>query len=179
MSHFFAKLPVRWDMLVAPVRAHDFLAAAQGLVGIFDVMGALTLLPVKADMQQNIERMRPAAGSGTLAQFIDTEKAAGRTRGDCPLTSYVWLVRALEFVARAFQRWAERPAGELKMAFTDAYPATLRVHHTWMQRTAFSIAMGGVPTSAYLLQRLGHPPQADMAAYFSALTAVLRVIPKI
>lgn len=181
MSHFFAKLPVRWDMVGTRggVATQEFLAAARGLVGIFDAMGALSLLPVKADMQRNIDRMAATAASGTLEQFAATEQAAGRTRGDCALVSYVWLVRALEFIARAFQRWTDHPADELKTAFAAAYPETLQRHHGWMQRAAFSVAMAGVPTSAYLLTRLGHPPQADMAAYFSALAAVLRVVPKV
>ena len=182
MPHFFDQTAVHWravptqDVPVAP-----FLAAARALTGIFDALGSLTLLPVKNDLLKNITTLETARIQAplcrTVRQLLLAERTAGRTHGECAITSYIWLVRGLEFIGTTFQRWSEHPTEELKTSFAEAYKTTLYKHHTWLQYGAFQGALAGVPTRAHLLVRLGNPPAVAMSEYFTALRAVTAALP--
>ena len=182
MPHFFDQAAVHWRAVpTQDVPVVPFLAAARALTGIFDALGSLTLLPVKNDLLKNITTLETAHTVSplcrTVRQLLLAERTAGRTHGECAITSYLWLVRSLEFIGAAFQRLSEHPTEELKTSFADAYKTTLYKHHTWIQYGAFQVALAGVPTRAHLLVRLGHPPPAALAEYFTALRAVTATLP--
>ena len=182
MPHFFDQVSTSWCTVpVLDVPVVPFLDAAQALTGIFDALGSLTLLPVKNDLLKNIKILQAAHTQAplcrTVRQLLLAERTAGRTHGECALTSYLWLVRSLEFIGTAFLRWSEHPTEELKTCFGEAYKSTLYKHHSWIQYGAFQMALAGVPTRAHLLVRLGHPPAAALAEYFTALRAVTAALP--
>lgn len=182
MPHFFDQVSVHWRAVpTQDVPVVPFLDAARALTGIFDVLGSLTLLPIKNDLLKNITTLQTAHTQApmcrTVRQLLLAERTAGRTHGECAITSYIWLVRGLVFIGATFQRWAERPAEELKTSFAEAYNVTLYKHHTWLQYGAFQVVLAGVPTRAHLLVRLGNPPAAAVADYFTALRAVTDALP--
>ena len=182
MTHFFDKVPAWTSVPVVDVPVALFLRAARGLTQIFDVLGSLALIPVKNDMLKNINMLHAAHVRApkchTVRQLLDAERAAGRTHGECAMTSYVWLVRGLEFIGTAFQRTLTNTKEELKVAFSEAYQTTLSKHHTWLQYAAFQMAMSGVPLRAHFYTRLGNPPPEAMSAYFTALQAVTKALPR-
>jgi hypothetical protein len=109
--------------------------------------------------------------------LIAAERAAGRAVvGDCAVTSYIWLKRALEFVAETFNQWMTT-TNEFKVCFSTAYASTLSKHHTGMQRRAFSMALIQIPTRAYLYARFGSPPTEEYTAYFKDLQTVTSALP--
>lgn len=181
MPHFFERVPGWSSVPVSDVPVVPFLDAARGLTEIFDVLGSLALLPVKNDLLKNINMLQAAHVQApmcrTVRQLLVAERTAGRTRGDCAVTSYLWLVRGLEFIGAAFQRTVVNPAEELKTSFAEAYKTTLSKHHTWVQYGAFQMALTGVPQRAHFQTRLGNPPPTAMAEYFSALQAVTKALP--
>lgn len=181
MPHFFDKVPAWTSVPVVDVPVVPFLDAARGLTQIFDVFGSLALVPVKNDMLKNINMLQAAHVQApmcrTVRQLLAAERTAGRTQGECAVTSYVWLVRSLEFIGTAFQRTLTNPTEELKVAFSEAYKTTLSKHHTWLQYGAFQMAMAGVPLRAHFHTRLGNPPPEAMSAYFTALQAVTKALP--
>jgi len=181
MPNFFDKVPAWTSVPVSDVPVTPFLEASRGLTEIFDVLGSLTLLPVKNDLLKNINMIQAAHVQApmcrTVRQLLVAERTAGRTHGECAVTSYLWLVRSLEFIGTAFQRTLTHPAEELKTSFAEAYKTTLYKHHTWIQYGAFQMALAGVPPRAHFQTRLGNPPPAVVAAYFTALQSVTKALP--
>lgn len=181
MPHFFEKVPAWASVPTSDVPVVPFLQAARGLTEIFDVLGSLTLLPVKNDLLKNITTLEKAHLQAptcrTVSQLLLAERTAGRAHGECAVTSYVWLVRGLEFISATFQRYAAHPTMELKVAFSEAYKTTLSKHHTWIQYGAFQMALAGIPTRAHFQTRLGNPPPAAVEAYFTALQTLTKALP--
>jgi Glycolipid transfer protein (GLTP) len=173
---------VAWGTVpVHPVSTEAFLAAAESFVRLFDAIGSVALLPVRADLAKNVRALQLAHAAApnetrTLEALVEHERAAGRTHGECALTSLLWLHRGLQFTAKAFQRLATGPM-EVSKAFSDAYPLTLKPHHTFFQRMAFHTVITTAPTRAYVFQRLGHPSADVLHAYFSELSKVVEAIP--
>lgn len=184
-TSFFDEAPAaHWRAVPLPtVPVRPFLAAATHLARLFDRMGSISLLPVKNDWTKNITMLEQALAkhpaSETLQQVLDAERAAGRVTGECAITSYRWLVRGMELIAATFTRWTDFPSEELSVCFTKAYAVTLYKHHTWWQYAAFQLALRGIPTRAYFMARMGHPSEASMLEYFSALHQVLSLLPTV
>lgn len=180
-THFFEKVPGWSSVPLQDVPVVPFLEAARGLTQIFDVLGSLSLIPVKNDMLKNINALQTAHIQApmcrTVRQLLVAERTSGRIRGECAVTSYLWLVRGLEFIGATFQRMVSHPTEELKTSFAEAYKTTLYKHHTWIQYGAFQVALAGVPPRAHFQTRLGNPPPSAMSEYFSALQAVTKALP--
>jgi hypothetical protein len=185
MPNFFDTAPgSHWREVPLPeVPVAPFLDAALYLTRIFDAFGSLALLPVKNDLLKNITTLREASQKAplcrTMSQLLVNEKMAGRTTGECAITSYIWLVRGLELISATFMRWVDVPSEELKTCFNVAYGQTLYKHHTWVQYGAFQMALMSIPTSAYFFTRLGNPPPYAIVEYFSAMKQVLSLLPSV
>ena len=73
----------------------EFLAAAESLTTLFDVLGSVAFQPVKADMLGNVKKIRDRqlaapAESGTLQELVVNEL---KTKKHVATEGLVWLVR--------------------------------------------------------------------------------------
>lgn len=94
----FTQVPI--DESSQAISTTEFLEAAEGVTGLFDILGSVAFQPVKSDMSGNIKKVRDRqlaapAESGTLQDLVRNElktKKHTATEGLLWLTRYVgWL----------------------------------------------------------------------------------------
>ncbi|TCD67874.1 hypothetical protein EIP91_011872 [Steccherinum ochraceum] len=144
----------------AGVDTVTFLKASEGVVGIFDLLGAVTFKAVKDDMTGNIAKVRKRYTdfpdkSATLEQLVQnewTEKARPATEG------LMWLLRGLLFTCKALTySQNNKKAGkqaELVDAFQQAYGETLKQYHNLIVKGLFSAALKWCPTRDDFFRKL-------------------------
>ncbi|KAJ7208623.1 glycolipid transfer protein domain-containing protein [Mycena pura] len=114
------------------VDAEAFLLASDGLVAMFDLLGAGVFAFVQADIKSNITGIRERydanrAESITLEDLVRHEHADGARHGTQCL---VRLIRELAFTCCALQTTQTDPVCALHVCFWRAYDVVLRHHHT-------------------------------------------------
>ena len=171
---FLSRVHTRWQDVAPTMSTAVFLATAKDLLHIFDVMGSITLSPMKADMQHNIDVMETKykespQTTGTLGNFL-----AALQKNDTVWLSMLWLWRALEFIAAVFKIFLNS-SKDMFSAFQEAYNATLYHHHTFFQRMAAKVALVSVPTRLYLTPRLGN--LKEVAVYFDGMDKIVQTMP--
>ncbi|KAJ5111523.1 hypothetical protein N7532_002058 [Penicillium argentinense] len=137
------------------ISTEEFIRAAKSLVTLFDVIGGTGLSFVKSDMTGNIDKVEKRfqeapAESQTLQDLVNNEP------GKKPASEgLLWLVRGLEFTAKALRHNLDNSSAELKTSFNDAYEGSLKPHHNWFAKKAFGLAVGAVPTREKFYELLG------------------------
>ncbi|KAJ1917301.1 hypothetical protein IWQ60_001791 [Tieghemiomyces parasiticus] len=149
----FADVAIRDD----GVETVKFLAAAEGLVDLFDAINPLAFKPVKSDMTGNITKVRtkyatdPAAFD-TLQKIVLSE---ANQKDKTATQGLLWLKRGLEFTAKALRRNLNDAKEELAVSFTEAYGQTLRAFHSMFVRPVFALAMKACPYRKDFYANLG------------------------
>ncbi|KAJ6572751.1 glycolipid transfer protein domain-containing protein [Mycena vulgaris] len=139
----FADVPIN----DAGVMTEDFLLASDGLVALFDLLGAGVFGFVQADIKSNISGVRErynaaVAESSTLEDLVRHEHAQGGKHGTQCL---VRLIRGLAFTCLALQTTQTEPNCALHVCFRRAYDVVLRHHHTFVVRSVVTLAIRAVP----------------------------------
>ncbi|KAJ7155335.1 glycolipid transfer protein domain-containing protein [Mycena filopes] len=131
----------------AGVATEEFLLASDGLVALFDLLGAGVFGFVQADIKSNIAGVRERYDatrdeSTTLEDLVRHEKAQGLKHGTQCL---VRLIRGLAFTCLALQTTQSEPSSALHVCFRRAYDVVLRHHHTFVVRSVVTLAIRAVP----------------------------------
>lgn len=157
MKTSFVDVPVDAEKDNA-INTTAFLAAAEELTKLFDVLGSVAFNPVKNDINGNIQKIRTRqlaapAESETLQELVINELKTGKHTATEGL---VWLVRGLEFTCLAISANLENASDELSTSFRNAYSTTLKPHHSFLIKPIFSAAMGACPYRKDFYGKLGN-----------------------
>ncbi|KAI0268832.1 het-c2 protein [Gloeopeniophorella convolvens] len=163
-----------------------FLKAAEGLVGLFDLLGSAAFSVVQSDLKGNIAKVRARyvetpTLSDTLEKLVENEKGEKKRKATEGL---LWLLRGLQFTCKALQNAQANASEELSVAFTKAYESTLKAFHNFVVKGVFSVAMKACPYRADFFNKLkadpaGGPPasdekvNADLAKWLAALDNIV------
>lgn len=157
----FADVPVT----DAGVDTLAFLEAAQGVLGLFDLLGSTAFAAVQSDLKSNIAKVRarydaaPAA-SATLELLVANERGEKKRPASEGL---MWLLRGLAFTCKALQTAQADGAVELSAAFTQGYEATLKKYHNFVVKGIFAVAMKACPYRATFYEKLASDPAGGAA----------------
>ncbi|KAI0633556.1 het-c2 protein [Trametes polyzona] len=152
----FADVPIT----DAGVDTLAFLEAAQGVVGLFDLLGSAAFTPVQNDLKGNIAKVRARYDaapekSTTLELLVENEKGEKKRTATEGL---MWLLRGLSFTCKALQAAQANPTEELSAAFSKSYEATLKKFHNFVVKGIFSVAMKACPYRADFYSKLAADP---------------------
>ncbi|KOS16091.1 het-c2 protein [Malassezia pachydermatis] len=142
------------------VSTSDFIDATEGVVKLFDLLGSSAFAVVQNDMNGNIKKIRDrllATGpdlSGTLELLVKNEGQPGDKKRTAT-EGLMWLLRGLDFTAKALHRSLDNPTEELSASFTAAYENSLRKYHSIVVRPLFSLAMKACPYRKDFYAKLG------------------------
>ncbi|KAJ7443244.1 glycolipid transfer protein domain-containing protein [Mycena galericulata] len=149
MAPHFEKVKSFADVTIteAGVHTEEFLQASDGLVALFDLLGAAVFGFVQADIKSNIAGVRAEhdatrTESATLEQLVRQEHARKTKHGTQCL---VRLIRGLAFTCLALQTMQAEPDCALHVCFRRAYDVVLRHHHTFVVRSVVTLAIRAVP----------------------------------
>ncbi|KAJ7162099.1 glycolipid transfer protein [Mycena filopes] len=150
----------------AGVDTVQFLEAADGLVGLFDILGSAAFSVVQNDLKGNITKVRTrhtaAPALSTTLELLVANEAKDKKR---PATEgLLWLLRGLSFTCTALQNAQADKAAELSVAFTKSYEATLRKFHNFVVKGIFSVAMKACPYRADFYAKLAADPAGGPSA---------------
>ncbi|KAL6240000.1 hypothetical protein BDW75DRAFT_196685 [Aspergillus navahoensis] len=138
------------------IATSEFLEAADSLTTLFDVLGSAAFSPVKSDLTGNIKKVRDrqlaAPGESQTLQALVLNEL--KTKKHVATEGLVWLVRGLEFTAKALRHNLDNGT-ELSDSFRDAYGKTLKQHHSFVIKPIFSAAMSATPYRKDFYAKLG------------------------
>jgi len=148
----FADVPIT----DAGVDTLAFLQAADGVLGLFDLLGSSAFTLVQTDIKGNIAKVRARydaapALSATLEQLVENEKGEKKRTATEGL---MWLLRGLSFTCKALQSSQADKTRELSVAFGSSYDATLKPYHGVFVRPLFAVAMKACPYRADFYAKL-------------------------
>ncbi|KAH9485081.1 Glycolipid transfer protein B [Psilocybe cubensis] len=158
----FADVPIT----DAGVDTVTFLEAADGLVGLFDLLGSTAFSVVQSDLKGNIAKVRARYQatptlSGTLESLVENEKGEKKRTATEGL---LWLLRGLSFTCKALQNAQSNKSEELAAAFTKSYENTLKKFHNFVVKGIFSVAMKACPYRADFYAKLAADPDGGAPA---------------
>ncbi|KAF8522433.1 glycolipid transfer protein domain-containing protein [Hysterangium stoloniferum] len=171
----FADVPIT----DAGVDTVAFLEAAEGLVGLFDLLGSTAFGVVQSDLKGNIAKVRTRYNatpelSATLEQLVLNEKKEKKQ----PATEgLMWLLRGLAFTAQALQRSHGDKSEELSVSFNKSYEGTLKQFHNFVVKGVFALAMKACPYRKDFYEKLGSPPEKvdqELGVWLAALDVILK-----
>ncbi|WFD36050.1 hypothetical protein MCUN1_002921 [Malassezia cuniculi] len=145
------------------VDTSEFISATEAVVGLFDLLGTSAFSVVQNDMNGNIK------------ELVKNEGAPG-AKGRTATEGLLWLLRGLDFTAKALRRSIESDE-ELSVSFTKAYEVTLRAHHSFVVRPIFAVAMKACPYRKDFYAKLGQPQDVvaqKLRAWLEALEKIVR-----
>lgn len=159
----------------------EFLEAAEALTTLFDVLGSVAFTPVKSDMLGNIKKIRDRQAtapflSESLQSLVKGELSTGK---HVATEGLLWLVRGLDFTARALRLNTRSHNEELSASFRTSYAETLKPHHSFLVKPIFSAAMSACPYRADFYKKLGEDQekiQADLRKWLAALEMQVGVL---
>ncbi|KAI0923669.1 hypothetical protein AcW1_006563 [Taiwanofungus camphoratus] len=148
----FADVPITED----GVETTSFLLASTDFVNMFDLLGSGVFGFVQADLRSNLTGVRTryeadVSESTTLEKLVIHEAEDNRRHGTACL---VRLIRGLLFTCQALQNMQSDRASELHVCFKRSYDANLKHHHTFIIRSAVSVAIRAVPHRSDFYNRI-------------------------
>ncbi|KAJ7065741.1 glycolipid transfer protein [Mycena amicta] len=148
----FADVPVQ----DAGIDTGDFLLASDGLVAMFDLLGAGVFSFVQADLRSNIAGVRARytshhSESTSLEDLLKDERAEGAKYATQCL---VRLIRGLWFTQLALQTTQTDRAAALNVCFRRSYDVVLRHHHSFVIRSVVQVAIRAVPRRDHFFSQL-------------------------
>ncbi|KAF7288896.1 Glycolipid transfer protein [Mycena indigotica] len=147
------------DVPIQPkgIDTDDFLLASDGLVAMFDLLGAGVFSFVQADLKSNIAGVRERfvghyTQSTSLEKLVEYEReeGAGKHATQC----LVRLIRGLWFTQLALQTAQAEHTTALHACFRRAYDVVLRHHHTFVVRSVVQVAIRAVPRRDHFFGQL-------------------------
>jgi len=169
----------------AGVDTVEFLLAAEGLVGMFDLLGSAAFIIVQNDLKGNIAKVRARYQatptlSATLESLVENEKGEKKRTATEGL---LWLLRGLSFTCKALEN-TQSKGSELSAAFTQSYEGTLKKFHNFVVKGLFSVAMKACPLRADFFAKLAADPDGgnpasqekldeELSKWLAALSAII------
>ncbi|KAG6900718.1 hypothetical protein C0993_003744 [Termitomyces sp. T159_Od127] len=158
----FADVPIT----DAGVDTLAFLEAADGLVGLFDLLGSAAFSVVQNDLKGNIAKVRARyhavpSLSVTLEELVENEKTEKKRTATEGL---LWLLRGLSFTCKALQNSQANKTEELAAAFTKSYEGTLKKFHNFVVKGIFAVAMKACPYRSDFYNKLAADPSGGQPA---------------
>uniref|UniRef100_T1J5J3 Pleckstrin homology domain-containing family A member 8 n=1 Tax=Strigamia maritima TaxID=126957 RepID=T1J5J3_STRMM len=151
---FFSILQVSFISVVPDERqfipTKIFLEACRSLTSIFDILGSTTFLPVKLDLNGNINKLykkyeKNVDGFSTIQELIHSEIDSKTTRSSNSATdALLWLKRGLAFIFEILNIFLSGEQNFTTCGFM-AYDKTLKPYHGWVLRGAFALASKALP----------------------------------
>ena len=155
----------------AGVPTREFLHASYALIRIFDSLAGMGM--VKSDMIGNCDKIwkhMTAPDEQTLEEMCDAEIAAFDGNVDkawkvdgSVCNSLLWLKRALRLVEGIMKAILKKPAKSMKECCNAAYAASLKRHHNFVMKSAFSVAVNAAPSREEFLGKLAPGSGSDAA----------------
>ncbi|KAH9951095.1 glycolipid transfer protein, partial [Amylocystis lapponica] len=151
-SKSFADVPITED----GVDTAAFIVAATDFVNMFDLLGSGVFGFVQADLKSNLGGVRKyyeatTNESTTLEKLAVHEASLHQRTGTACL---VRLIRGLLFTCHALQNMQQDTSAELHVCFKRSYDDNLRHHHTFIIRSAVTVAIRAVPHRTDFYNRL-------------------------
>lgn len=158
------------------INTDQFVAAAESLVTLFDLLGSAAFTVVQKDMNGNIKKIKDYRHSHPLDTCTIQEliKSESGQKNRIATEGLLWLLRGLAFTALAIRRNLHNEEEELSISFTEAYATTLRQYHNMFIRPLFALAMKSTPTRAKFYAKLGSPTEKVSKQLEAWLTALER-----
>ncbi|KAF3917445.1 hypothetical protein ABW21_db0207598 [Orbilia brochopaga] len=153
-STSFEKVPIE-----PGVATTQFLSASETLVSLFDHLNPTAFTPVKNDMNGNIKKIRDRQTaaptvSGTLQELVLAEWAE-KKKGATASEGLIWLLRGLDFTAKALRHNVNDGNVELVDSFSNAYGDTLKPHHNFIVKGIFTVALKATPYRKDFYEKIG------------------------
>ncbi|QSS58908.1 HET-C2 protein [Histoplasma capsulatum] len=171
----FDAVPVADDNAIS---TSEFLEAAESLTTLFDLLGSVAFTPVKNDLLGNIKKIRdrqlaaPAESETLQALVLNEIKAKKNTAS----VGFLWLVRGLDFTAKALRHNISFPNDELSTSFRAAYGDTLKPHHNFLVKPIFVAAMGATPYRKDFYAKLGNDTAKCQAALELSTASLEKIV---
>jgi len=165
------------------INTSEFLEASESVVQLFDLLGSVAFKAVQSDMTGNIKKIRDRQlaaplKSETLQALIAAEIAENKKTATEGL---LWLNRGLHFTSHALRRNHTTTTEELGVSFTNAYESTLKQHHGFIARSAFSVAMKACPYRNTFYSKLGNDENVvrqELGEWLGALENIVTILNK-
>ncbi|KAG9038241.1 hypothetical protein FRB95_002202 [Tulasnella sp. JGI-2019a] len=157
----------------------SFLAASDGAVKIFDVLGSAAFSAVISDMNGSINKVRAyytanSERSKTLESLVISEQSEKKRTATEGL---MWLLRALRFIHIGLQNSLTNKTEELSKSFSDAYDDSLKHYHNFIFRGLYAIAIQASPRRRDFYLKLGSPlkkVEKELEKWLVALGAIIK-----
>ncbi|KJA20023.1 hypothetical protein HYPSUDRAFT_43628 [Hypholoma sublateritium FD-334 SS-4] len=167
----FADVPIT----DAGVDTVEFLQAADGLVGLFDLLGSTAFGVVQSDLRGNVAKVRARYEatptlSATLESLVANEQGEKKR---VATEGLLWLLRGLSFTCKALENAQANASEELSAAFTKSYENTLKKFHNFVVKGIFAVAMKACPYRADFYAKLAADPSGGTPATQEKLNADL------
>ncbi|OCH96287.1 glycolipid transfer protein [Obba rivulosa] len=148
----FADVPISHEGVDTPA----FLDASADFIHMFDLIGNGVFGFVQHDLRSNLGGVRKQyeAASGespTLEKLVVHEVSTGHRHATACLTR---LIRGLLFTCQALQNMQKDHSAELHACLKRSYDTNLKHHHTFIIRSAVSVAILAVPSRRDFYKRL-------------------------
>lgn len=129
------------------VETASFVVSTTDFLNMFDLLGVGVFGFVQADLRSNLGGVRhryeaTTDRSATLEKLVQYEAECREHHATACL---VRLVRGLLFTCQALQNMQKDSSTELHVCFKRSYDAILRHHHSFLVRSAVSVAIRAVP----------------------------------
>ncbi|PGH09452.1 hypothetical protein GX51_00557 [Blastomyces parvus] len=171
----FDAVPISDDNAIS---TSEFLEAAEALTTLFDLLGSVAFTPVKNDLLGNIKKIRERqlaapAESETLQALVLNELKAKKNTASGGL---LWLLRGLDFTAKALRHNISNPGEELSASFRAAYGDSLKPYHNFLVKPIFVAAMGATPYRKDFYAKLGDDPAKCQAALELSTASLEKIV---
>ncbi|PWN35993.1 putative het-c2 protein [Meira miltonrushii] len=163
------------------VDTSSFLEATEGLIKLFDLLGNSAFVIVQNDMKGNVKKIQDRFLSNpvqneTLEELVKGEGAPGDKKRTAT-EGLMWLLRGLDFTAKALRRSVNDKNEELATSFSKAYEGSLRQYHNFVVKGAFALAMKACPYRQDFFAKLGSPPEkvdVELHKWLDALEKIVK-----
>lgn len=158
------------------VLSEPFLAASHVVVDFLGMLGKL-FLPVKADVNSHIERVKklvvPEAEKfryldAILDPAVEVDNKDKKKRNDAA-TSLTWLKRIMDFCysfLSDFVREDKLTCEDLRPLFRNAYEVKLKKHHNVVAQKLFQVCVHAAPTRSSMINVLtGKGDRSEQQVY--------------
>ncbi|KAJ3553140.1 hypothetical protein NP233_g12717 [Leucocoprinus birnbaumii] len=152
----FADVPLEG----AGVPAQDFLAASDGLLQLFDLLGHGVFTFIQADIRSNISGLR----SRVTKHNDPTLEAVLAASDDNATGCLVRLIRGFRYICRSLSMMQSEPDLELYVCFKRAYDEWLAQFHSRFVRSLVAVAIRAAPSRKEFYTRIaqgGDPEELD------------------
>ncbi|KAH9839735.1 glycolipid transfer protein [Rhodofomes roseus] len=148
----FADVPITED----GVETASFLLATTDFLNLFDLLGHGIFGFVQSDLRGNLAGVRTRY-EATPSRSTTLEKlviCATEDKERQSVPCLVRLIRGLLFTCQALQNMQSDKSTELHVCFRRSYDVVLKHHHTFIVRSAVTVAMLAIPHRQDFYNRL-------------------------